>query len=77
MPRAGNTPTVFEDSNGRPNFAGFVPDNACLMHGTSGNFTRLSKENKKQDMLFYDAYLVLSHLRAPVSYTHLTLPTKA
>ena len=40
------------------------------MHGTSGNFTRLSKENKEQDMLFYDAYLALSDLCALFDTLH-------
>ena len=34
------------------------------MNGTLGTSTKLSKENRKQDVLFYNAYLVLSHLRA-------------
>ena len=42
----------------------------CLTHGTSGNFTRPSKENKKQDVLFYDAFLALNHLHALFDTLH-------
>ena len=42
----------------------------CLTHGTSGNFTRPSKENKKQDMFLYDAFLSLNHLHALFNTLH-------
>ena len=40
------------------------------MHGTSGNFMRPSKENKRQDMLSYDTFLGLSHLHALFETLH-------